>query len=260
MQALSLGHTPTKAAELIGRPRRTLYAWRERDQEFAAAWDEALETGIDLLEQEARRRAFEGVERKVFYQGEEIAVERTFSDTLLIQLLRVRAPERWGRKLKVDASVEVDYAAEIMAARKRAGLDALPAAPPLPPPEITPQTQELAAARERAGLSTPEPARLPGGDYVPVGAVADALGDAWALALRVPVGDPAVPVLRLTPGGARGSVFAFTADLRTHHVEVIAGGEGCHAVTIAREILTFDVVARVRAIVQQETGGGHRSD
>jgi hypothetical protein len=38
----------------------------------ATAWDEALETSLDALEQEARRRALEGVEEAVYYQGKKV--------------------------------------------------------------------------------------------------------------------------------------------------------------------------------------------
>lgn len=48
----------------------TVYKLRNEDADFAAAWDDALEDAYDYLEAEARRRAFEGVEEPVVYQGQ----------------------------------------------------------------------------------------------------------------------------------------------------------------------------------------------
>ena len=59
--------------------RSTAYLWRREDPEFAAKWDDAVADGIDLLEDEARRRALEG------------------SDKLLMFLLERRRPEVWAR-------------------------------------------------------------------------------------------------------------------------------------------------------------------
>jgi AcrR family transcriptional regulator len=62
--------TITVAAESAGIDRATAYRWRESDAEFAEAWDAALEAGTDRLEQEAIRRARDGVEEPVVYQGQ----------------------------------------------------------------------------------------------------------------------------------------------------------------------------------------------
>lgn len=51
--SLNVGHAARLA--LIGR--RTAYTWREEDEAFAAAWDAALETAIDALEQTLYERA-----------------------------------------------------------------------------------------------------------------------------------------------------------------------------------------------------------
>jgi hypothetical protein len=69
-------------------PRSTLYLRRRPDESFADAMADALETGTDLLENEALRRAKEGVAR--FYEGEVCGYVRKYSDTLLIFLLKAR--------------------------------------------------------------------------------------------------------------------------------------------------------------------------
>ena len=52
---LGEGLSVAGAAKLAGVGRQTVYDWRKRDAAFAAAWDDAIETGTDNLEDEARR-------------------------------------------------------------------------------------------------------------------------------------------------------------------------------------------------------------
>lgn len=54
----------------VGISYSTMQALRMKDADFQAAVDEALEEAYDYLEAECRRRAFEGVEEPVVYQGE----------------------------------------------------------------------------------------------------------------------------------------------------------------------------------------------
>lgn len=82
--------TPTKAARAIGIDRRTAYNWKEDDEEFSKAWDAATEESIDALEQEARRRGVEGVDKPVYWQGERIDTIKEYSDTMLSLVLKGR--------------------------------------------------------------------------------------------------------------------------------------------------------------------------
>lgn len=74
---LSKSMNVTLAAHGAGLNRQTLYKWRAEDAEFAAAWDEALQEAIELLEAEAYQRA------------------RKQSDTLMIFLLKAHKPEKY---------------------------------------------------------------------------------------------------------------------------------------------------------------------
>lgn len=58
-----------RACEAVGIARRTAYDARDASEEFAAAWDDAMEHGVDLAEAEAFRRAVQGYEEPVVYQG-----------------------------------------------------------------------------------------------------------------------------------------------------------------------------------------------
>ena len=95
LAGLEDGMTIAAASKAAGAGRRTMYDWREADTDFAAAWDDAYETGTDVLEDEAKRRAADGVEEPVFYQGEKVATVRKYSDTLLIFMLKGRRPEKF---------------------------------------------------------------------------------------------------------------------------------------------------------------------
>lgn len=55
----TLAKTPsvTFACKSAGIPRRTAYDWREKDAEFAARWDDALNQSLDVLEHEIYQRA-----------------------------------------------------------------------------------------------------------------------------------------------------------------------------------------------------------
>jgi transposase-like protein len=56
LELLSQGATVGAAARGAGYARRSLYRWRKARADFAAAWDDALAEGTDLLEDEALRR------------------------------------------------------------------------------------------------------------------------------------------------------------------------------------------------------------
>lgn len=57
------------ACDAVGVDRSTAWRQMQRDKEFKAAMDEAMEAGIDRAEQEAFRRAVVGYEEPVVHQG-----------------------------------------------------------------------------------------------------------------------------------------------------------------------------------------------
>src|SRR5215212_1427682 len=63
LDAYRVSGNVSHACRQAGVSRSALYEWRASDPEFAAAMDEAGEEACDLLEEEARRRAVEGIER-----------------------------------------------------------------------------------------------------------------------------------------------------------------------------------------------------
>jgi hypothetical protein len=109
-----------KAAEAIGIARRTAYDWKKENEDFAKRWDDAAEAGTDLLEDEAVRRAVEGVPRPVFYQGKVVGAVQEYSDELLIRMLKARRKAKYSDRVESAVSntvrvVEVTSFADVEA-------------------------------------------------------------------------------------------------------------------------------------------------
>ena len=97
--------TITRAAEIAGIDRKTHYDWVKEDSDYVKACEAAYEQAGERLEQEARRRAVDGVEKPVFYQGQKCGVVNEYSDTLLIFLLKGAKPERYKERISNEVSV-----------------------------------------------------------------------------------------------------------------------------------------------------------
>jgi len=82
----------------------TVYDWRTEDPEFAERWEEAMRIGAEALEDEAKRRAFDGVDEPVFFQGVAMDTVRKYSDTLAIFLLKGAMPEKYRENSKLELS------------------------------------------------------------------------------------------------------------------------------------------------------------
>ncbi len=98
LQVLSECALVACAAAAAGAARGSFYNWRYEDPQFADDWDRALAEGIALLEDEAIRRARDGVTIPVFYGGKEVGAIRRPSDALLMFLLRAHRPERYRER------------------------------------------------------------------------------------------------------------------------------------------------------------------
>lgn len=88
IQVAENGGNVSKASDAVAVDRKTFYEHRAKDKKFKEDWDGAVDRGIDKLEDEAKRRAFDGVDEPIFYQGVEVSSVRKYSDTLLIFLLK----------------------------------------------------------------------------------------------------------------------------------------------------------------------------
>jgi hypothetical protein len=80
----------TYACQAARVSRSTAYTARQRDEDFALAWSDALDIAYESLVKEAHRRALSG------------------SDLLMIFLMKGLHPEIWRDNYRLPASVELD--------------------------------------------------------------------------------------------------------------------------------------------------------
>lgn len=91
---VQLSHHGNVTRALRGAKLNRGYAYDRRttDMEFAGAWEEAVKIGLQVLKDEAWRRAHDGVEKVKYYQGQKIGTEIEYSDTLLMFLIKQHDP------------------------------------------------------------------------------------------------------------------------------------------------------------------------
>jgi len=105
----------TKACKAIDIARPTAYEWRALDPEFARAWDAAKDRSMDVLEDEAFRRAHDGDANVIPGKYGEI-IRTEYSDTLLIFLLKGGKPNKYRERVDVRTGELKDKSeAELMA-------------------------------------------------------------------------------------------------------------------------------------------------
>jgi hypothetical protein len=92
----------TAAADVAGIERRSHYNWLKADPEYVKAYEAAQEEAVQLLEDEAVRRAYVGVDKPVTVAGRREVVKE-YSDTLLIFLLKGARPAKYRERFDVRA-------------------------------------------------------------------------------------------------------------------------------------------------------------
>ncbi|TPM39596.1 terminase [Mesorhizobium sp. B2-3-4] len=122
------GQSVTAACINAGISRTAAYEWRDADDEFRKMWDEAVDEGTDRLEDEAHRRARDGVQKPVYQGGKRVGEIREYSDTLTIFLLKARRPDKFKDRVSTEISapgggpVQVEVSARERIASRLAGL------------------------------------------------------------------------------------------------------------------------------------------
>ena len=94
----------SRAAKISGLNRTFATQLRIRVPAFANAWQEAFDEVTDKLEQEGLRRAVDGVDEPVFYQGIECGTKRVYSDSLLSMMLQGRRPDIYKNRVAQEVS------------------------------------------------------------------------------------------------------------------------------------------------------------
>ena len=121
----------TASCKKAGYGRTSVFEWKRDNEEFAARYQDADDQAVERMEEEADRRAVEGFEKPVFYQGQPVgqwfdadgrpcladsvdangeprAVRfkryevREFSDTLLMFRLKAKRPDHYRENSKIE--------------------------------------------------------------------------------------------------------------------------------------------------------------
>lgn len=145
LAAFALTASITKAAECAGVDRVLHYRWLKEIDGYPALWADAQTEAAQTLEDEAIRRAHEGVAKPVIYQGElcfpwlekidpetgevtrkradEPLAIREYSDNLMMFLLKAHNPDRFRDNSKVELTGAnggpIEIVERLNAARRR---------------------------------------------------------------------------------------------------------------------------------------------
>lgn len=133
-----------KAADSAGLSVSLIRRHMSGDPEFFAAVDAAARASrVSILEDEAMRRAVEGVEEPVYQSGVLVGVKRVYSDKLLQMMLAAADPARYGDRKRLELVADPAALALLDDSTRAARI-----------------SQLLAAAAQRAGELAPAQ-RLP---------------------------------------------------------------------------------------------------
>lgn len=96
------------ACRAAGVSRQLAYETRKTDAEFARKWRTTRADAVDLLEEEAWRRAHDGTKKPVYQGGALVGTVREYSDTLIIFLLKAHRPKKYRDNFKHEHSGQVN--------------------------------------------------------------------------------------------------------------------------------------------------------
>lgn len=98
------------SAAACGVTRDAVYKAMERDPSFRQEIHDAREKAAYSIEREIWRRGIEGVDKPVFFRGEQVSNVTEYSDRLLLALAKANMPNRYSeRQLQtIDHTVKID--------------------------------------------------------------------------------------------------------------------------------------------------------
>lgn len=113
---IKFGGNVSRAARAVGITRQGVWKKEKNDKDFAAALAEAKELGVKVLEDEAIRRAHDGVAEPIFHRGVQCGTVQKYSDTLMIFLLKGAMPDKY--KERSETTLKGDVVSELLKARE----------------------------------------------------------------------------------------------------------------------------------------------
>ena len=98
LEKLAAVGSAAHAARLVGVSRSTVYAWRQADNAFAQAWDDANDAATAALESGIYQRALNGIPKPVHYKGERVDEITEYSVERERLVMQMRRPELFRAK------------------------------------------------------------------------------------------------------------------------------------------------------------------
>jgi len=93
---------PYTAAKAAGTTVRAVERLAEASADFAYYLECATEAAADKVEAEVRRRAIDGIDKGVYYQGDLVATEKQYSDSLLTLLAKAKRRNQFGDRAEIS--------------------------------------------------------------------------------------------------------------------------------------------------------------
>lgn len=118
---LDVGGIEGAACKIVGINHATLIRHKDKDPEFAKAVEEHKALSADTIEAEAYRRAVQGVDEPVFFNGVTVGHVKRYSDRLLDKLLTAAKPDKYGNKSTVSVEGKITHEVAIKAKHKIMG-------------------------------------------------------------------------------------------------------------------------------------------
>ena len=117
----------SQAARAAGVDHKRHYEWMS-DEAYRHAFDAVTDQAAQAVEDEAVRRAVEGVKRPMYYRGKQVRTggrrgrtvyEVEYSDTLLLALLKRFRPKFYREHTVTEVSGSIDLVERLNAGRQR---------------------------------------------------------------------------------------------------------------------------------------------
>jgi len=96
------------ACDNVNIPRRTIYNWLNSDEKFKEKFNASYDIGVELLVDEAQRRAYHGTIEPVYHLGKVVGFVNKYSDRLLEFLIKGQRREVFGDKTELTGKDGAD--------------------------------------------------------------------------------------------------------------------------------------------------------
>jgi hypothetical protein len=114
IECLAMNGNVLDSAMAVGYTSTTqLHALRRDDEEFAEAWEDAVQRFVYAMEAEADRRGMHGVYKDVWYKGEVVGQEMVYSDSLLMFRLKALKPDMYNHQNR-GANMNINFGIAVL--------------------------------------------------------------------------------------------------------------------------------------------------